>query len=110
VITGATGPQLMIANATVLSAGSYTCLVSNSTGSVTSAAAILSVSNVPNPGLASSISTRAFVGTGDDILIGGFYIVGSTSRTVLVQGLGPALGPLARIFREAGFREWLLKA
>jgi hypothetical protein len=93
-IAGATGPQLMIANATVLSAGSYTCLVSNATGSVTSAAAILSVSNVPNPGLASSISTRAFVGTGDNILIGGFYIVGSTSRTVLIQGLGPALGPL----------------
>jgi hypothetical protein len=45
-----------------------------------------------NPGLATSISTRAFVGTGDNILIGGFFVVGSTSRTVLVQGLGPALG------------------
>jgi hypothetical protein len=32
------------------------------------------------------------VGTGDNILIGGFFVVGSTSRTVLIQGLGPALG------------------
>jgi hypothetical protein len=47
-----------------------------------------------SPGLATSISTRAFAGTGDNILIGGFYIVGSTSRTVLVQALGPALAPL----------------
>ena len=39
----------------------------------------------------SSLSSRAFVGTGDDILIGGFYITGSTSRTVLVQAIGPAL-------------------
>lgn len=31
------------------------------------------------------------MGTGDNILIGGFYIVGSTSRTVLIQALGPAL-------------------
>jgi hypothetical protein len=38
-----------------------------------------------------NISSRAFVGTGDNILIGGFYIVGSTSRTVLIQALGPAL-------------------
>jgi hypothetical protein len=38
-----------------------------------------------------NISSRAYVGTGDNILIGGFYIVGSTSRTVLVQALGPAL-------------------
>jgi hypothetical protein len=31
------------------------------------------------------------VGTGDNILIGGFYVSGSTSRTVLVQAIGPAL-------------------
>jgi hypothetical protein len=31
------------------------------------------------------------VGAGDNILIGGFYITGSTSATVLIQALGPAL-------------------
>jgi hypothetical protein len=37
------------------------------------------------------LSARAFVGSGDNILIGGFYINGSTSATVLVQAIGPAL-------------------
>jgi hypothetical protein len=59
--------------------------------SKTSSAATLSVSTTTNPGTASSISARAFVGTGNNILIGGFYIVGGTSRTVLVQAIGPAL-------------------
>jgi hypothetical protein len=38
-----------------------------------------------------NISARAFVGSASNILIGGFYIVGSTSRTVLIQAIGPAL-------------------
>jgi hypothetical protein len=37
------------------------------------------------------MSARAFVGAGDNILIGGFYITGDTSATVLVQAIGPAL-------------------
>jgi hypothetical protein len=53
--------------------------------------AVLSVISAANPGVASSISSRAFVGTGNNILIGGFYIVGTTSRTVLIQAIGPAL-------------------
>jgi hypothetical protein len=93
-ISGATGPQLVITDATTASNGSYTLVATNSSGSTTSNAAVLQVAASSNPGLATSISTRAFVGTGDNILIGGFYIVGSTSRTVLVQGLGPALTPL----------------
>ena len=31
------------------------------------------------------------MGTGDSILIGGFFVGGSTSRSVLIQALGPAL-------------------
>jgi kumamolisin len=38
-----------------------------------------------------NISARAFVGTGSDILIGGFAIAGTTSETVVVRGIGPAL-------------------
>lgn len=37
------------------------------------------------------ISTRAFVSTGANILIGGVVIDGSTAETVLVRGVGPAL-------------------
>jgi|CZKI01.1.fsa_nt_gi arabinan endo-1,5-alpha-L-arabinosidase len=40
-----------------------------------------------------NISTRAQVGTGGTILIAGFVIGGSTSRTVLIRASGPALAP-----------------
>jgi hypothetical protein len=40
-----------------------------------------------------NISARAQVGTGDNILIVGFAIGGSTSRTVLIRVSGPALIP-----------------
>jgi YVTN family beta-propeller protein len=91
-ISGSTGPQLVIQGATAADDGNYVCVITVGGVSATSNAANLSVTTSSNPGLATSISTRAFVGTGDNILIGGFFVVGSTSRTVLVQGLGPALG------------------
>lgn len=37
------------------------------------------------------ISTRGFVGTGPNNLVAGFYIAGSTSKTVLIRASGPAL-------------------
>lgn len=40
-----------------------------------------------------NVSARTQVGTGDDILIAGFVIRGSTAKTVLIRGLGPALVP-----------------
>jgi DNA-binding beta-propeller fold protein YncE len=100
-ISGSTGPQLVIQGATTANDGSYACIVTSGGLSTTSNAANLSVTTSSNPGLATSISTRAFVGTGDNILIGGFFVVGSISRTVLVQGLGPALGQ----FGVTGFLE-----
>jgi hypothetical protein len=38
-----------------------------------------------------NVSARTQVGTGDNILIAGFVIGGSTSRTVLIRATGPAL-------------------
>jgi hypothetical protein len=38
-----------------------------------------------------NISSRAQVGTGSNILIAGFVIGGSTSKTVLIRGAGPVL-------------------
>ena len=40
-----------------------------------------------------NISARVQVGTGGSILIAGFVIGGSTSRTVLIRASGPALAP-----------------
>ena len=38
-----------------------------------------------------NISARAWVGTGANILIGGFVVAGTSSETVLVRAVGPAL-------------------
>jgi DNA-binding beta-propeller fold protein YncE len=38
-----------------------------------------------------NISTRARVGEGDNVLIGGFIITGTQPKTVIVRGIGPSL-------------------
>ena len=38
-----------------------------------------------------NISTRGMVQTGDNVMIGGFIISGSTPRSVLIRGFGPTL-------------------
>jgi hypothetical protein len=40
-----------------------------------------------------NVSARAAVGTGGNILVAGFVIGGTTSRTMLIRGSGPALAP-----------------
>jgi sugar lactone lactonase YvrE len=95
IISGSSGPQLVITDISSLSAGSYTVVAVNATGSSQpSSAAAVTVGSSSSPGVLSSISARAYVGTGANILIGGFYIVGSTSATVLIQAIGPALAGL----------------
>jgi hypothetical protein len=41
-----------------------------------------------------NVSTRAFVGTGDQQLIGGFVIAGTGKKRVLIRGIGPRLADL----------------
>jgi hypothetical protein len=94
IISDSAGPQLIISKITSLSNGSYTVKAVNSTGtSAASSAAAVSVVTATNPGTVGSISARAFVGTNDNILIGGFFIAGTTSRSVLIQAIGPGLIP-----------------
>ncbi len=38
-----------------------------------------------------NLSTRGYVGTGDDVLVAGFVVEGDTPKRVLVRGIGPAL-------------------
>ena len=95
-VAGATSPLLLISNASV-SAGSYTCVATNASGSATSNAATLSVTPTNDTGRLVNISTRAQVGTGGNILIAGFVIGGTgTSGTepLLIRGSGPALSSL----------------
>src|SRR5207237_5466969 len=46
----------------------------------------------PSPAQALNISTRMRVDTGNNVLIGGFIIPGTTPKSVAVRGIGPSLG------------------
>jgi len=74
-------------------AGTFYAYVSNLGGVVLSSGAALTVTPVavsPNSRLA-NISTRGVSGTGAGIMITGFVIDGTTNKTVLVRGAGPAM-------------------
>lgn len=47
----------------------------------------------PSPNLV-NLSTRAFVGTGDDVLIGGFIVQGTQPTTVVLRAIGHSLRAL----------------
>jgi hypothetical protein len=90
-ITGATDPVLLVSGATSANAGSYTCTASNASGAVTSAAATLTVTTTSTPGHLVNLSARADIGTGNNILIGGFATGGTGTKQILIRGAGPAL-------------------
>ena len=95
-ISGATGSTYVIVGATPADDGNYTCLVTNSAGSVLTKPAALSVVATNDPGRLVNISTRANVGTGGNILIAGFVSGGAAttgSQQLLVRASGPALVP-----------------
>lgn len=80
---------------TFLDPGKYTAIVrgkANTTGKavveVYDLGTVL-LTGASNSGLA-QVSTRSFVNTGDDVMIGGLIISGSTTR-VIVRGIGPSL-------------------
>ena len=47
----------------------------------------------PLPPNLGNISTRLGVGTGDNVLIGGFIITGTGDKNVVVRAIGPSLTP-----------------
>ena len=94
-ISGSNAANLVLSGAAT-QPGSYTCAVTNSAGSVSSAPANLSVATTNDLGRLINISCRAQVGTGGNVLIAGFVVGGpgtSGSESVLVRGSGPALIP-----------------
>src|SRR5205823_4953999 len=60
--------------------------------------ALVEMYNLPQPAGSdfANLSTRGFVGSGDDVLIAGVIIGGgvAANTNVVVRGLGPSLGPL----------------
>ena len=49
------------------------------------------VTVMTGPARLANLSTRAQVGTGGDVLIGGFVVSGSSSKRILARGIGPSL-------------------
>jgi len=89
-ISGATNATYSIASAATRDAGSYTVVVSNSAGSVTSTAASLTVTatSTTAPRL-SNLSVRTAL-TANQIVIVGFTMSGG-SKSVLLRAVGPTL-------------------
>jgi hypothetical protein len=93
-IPSATGDTLVVSGANISNAGSYTCTATNSEGSLTSNPARLSVITTSNPGRLINLSARAEVGTGGNIVFGGFAIGPSGApgkEPVLIRASGPAI-------------------
>lgn len=98
-IPGATRSTLVLDGSGAFSptAGSYSCVVSNSLGSSTSAGAVLSVASasLADPGRLINGSILAGTGPGASVLTVG-AVVGGTGSTgtlpLLLRGIGPTLG------------------
>lgn len=88
------GPTFTIGSVQSSDAGTYIGTATSSAGTFTSAVATLQVGPAPplsaDTALA-NISTRGVVGTGNSVLIAGFVIGGTTSKTVFIRAAGPAL-------------------
>ncbi len=54
---------------------------------------------VAPPTVLANISTRLLVGTGDNVLIGGFIVSGTQTKKVLIRAIGPSL-PLAGVLAD----------
>jgi len=71
--------------------GNYTAIVSGVGGST--GVALVEVYDLdPANGKLANISTRAYVGAADDVLIGGFIITGPQTQKNVIRALGPSLG------------------
>ncbi|HEX2855208.1 MAG TPA: glycoside hydrolase family 43 C-terminal domain-containing protein [Opitutaceae bacterium] len=79
-----------------LSPGVYTANV-NGVGSTTGVALLqaYAVPSATDTGTLAALSIRGRVGTGGDIMIAGLIISGSTSKTLLIQAVGPTLGVIS---------------
>lgn len=92
-ISGATGATYALPAAQRFQAGALTVVVTNSAGSITSAAATLTVNAAPaSTARLINLATRGFVGAGAAVLIPGLVISPGGPKTLLVRAVGPTLG------------------
>jgi outer membrane protein assembly factor BamB len=76
----------------ILSPGTYTAIVSGKDGVTGTGLVEVYDLSPAAPAKLANISTRAFVGSGSDIVIGGFILGGNSgSDRIAVRGIGPSL-------------------
>jgi hypothetical protein len=98
-LPGATGPTLILPNVTAAEADAYFCRVSNTTGTVLSERAVVSVGAAGQAARLSNLSVRANLSAGQ-LLTVGFSTNGE--KNLLVRGVGPKLADfgLANFFAD----------
>jgi hypothetical protein len=75
-----------------VSPGAYTAVLSSKSGS--DGIGIIEIYDADHGAPVNrliNLSARGYVGTGQDVLIEGFEVTGSSSETVLIRGIGPGL-------------------
>lgn len=91
-ISGSSTPTLFISRGVTQSdTGVYNCVATNSAASASSNAVALNVVGSLPPGHLVNLSSRAFVGTGANMMISGFVVSGSGSKQLILRGIGPGL-------------------
>jgi len=94
IVTAGLAPSNPNESAILLSVapGSYTAVLRGNGGST--GIGLLEVYDLDGDGPAKvvNISTRGFVLTGDNVMIGGLIIVGNRPSQIVVRGIGPSLG------------------
>jgi len=93
-IAGATSSSCIVKADSTSKAGNYTCVVTNSGGSVTTSPAVLSLVTTSKPGRLVNLSVLTMDGPGAQMLTLGFVNGGAGttgSQTLLVRASGPTL-------------------
>lgn len=87
-LAGATNATLTLSAVQTAQAGSYTVVVSNALGSVTSNAATLTVATGPLSRLG-NLSVRTTLGTGQNLIVG--FVMSGGAKPILLRAVGPQL-------------------
>jgi phospholipase/lecithinase/hemolysin len=74
-----------------LDPGAYTAIVSGRNGGTGNALAEVYDLDSAEPSVLANLSTRGFVGTGDDVLIGGLIIASGEPPVIVLRAIGPSL-------------------
>jgi uncharacterized delta-60 repeat protein len=94
-IAGATSANYTISNPSLNDAGSYSVVVSNGMGSLTSSSALLTVGEAS---IISNVSVRTSLALGQTLIVGA--VVSGGSKDIMVRAAGPALNQFGLIGSE----------